>query len=97
MQKCVPCKNYVLSSGGSSHLESLLQPGSDNQICPTQRYAVRETDGKNSGQVTYVLLNLSRLRRACRMVHRKGTLSMKLSDRQGFETSMGHYFFEDSN
>ena len=25
------------------------------------------------------------------------TLSMKLSDRQGFETSMGHYFFEDSN
>ena len=25
------------------------------------------------------------------------TPSMKLSDRQGFETSMGHYFFEDSN
>ena len=25
------------------------------------------------------------------------TLSMKLSDRQGFETSMGHYFFEDSD
>ena len=33
----------------------------------------------------------------CREVEHSYTLSMKLSDRQGFETSMGHYFFKDSN
>ena len=51
-------------------MESLLHPGRDNQICPTQRCAVRETDGNNSGQVTYVLTK-SLQTRACRMVQKR--------------------------